>query len=185
MRDELTELEHCVLGVIWHNGPMTAYEVASGFSASLSPYWSGSAGAIYPLVKRLQKRGLIKAELRAWNGSRKAMLTATGDGEKALRSWLEPPLPDDAGATSFDPIRTRLFFLDVLPAARRELFLDEAERVIAVQLQRAMEQRAAEEARGDELDALGSLGVVFELKARKRWIRAVREHLRKNTRRRR
>jgi DNA-binding PadR family transcriptional regulator len=179
MRDELTELEHCVLGIVWRDGPMTAYEVASRFAVSLSPYWSGSAGAIYPLVKRLQKRGLILAELRAWNGSRKAMLSTTGNGEKALRSWLEPPLPDDAGAPSFDPVRTRIFFLDILPVARREAFLDEAERVIAGQLQHVVEQRSAEEARGDELEALGSLGVIFELKARKRWLRAVREHLKK------
>jgi DNA-binding PadR family transcriptional regulator len=177
MRDELTELEHCVLGVIWHGGPMTAYEVASTFSMSLSPYWSGSAGAIYPVVKRLQKRKLLQARMRAWKGSRKAMLSTTRAGEDALRAWIAPPLPAEAGAPAFDPVRTRVYFLDVLPAGEREAFLDEAGRVVKEQLRLNIRQREENERNGQELEALGALGAIYELRARQQWLRAVRKHL--------
>ena len=177
MREELTELEQCVIGVIWRDGPMTAYEVAAHFSASLSPYWSGSAGAIYPVVKRLRKRGLLRGVQRAWNGRRKSMLTTTPAGKASLRAWLRPPLPPEGGGTTFDPIRTRLFFINVLPADQRLAFIADAERAVNEQIRLNEEHRREEDARGDLLEALGALGVILELKARRQWLRAVRKHL--------
>src|SRR5471030_2616795 len=102
MRHELTELEQCVLGVIWRDGPMTAYEIAALFARSLSPYWSGSAGAIYPVVARLRKRGLAGGKRQSWNDSQKTVLKATKKGVTALRKWLTPPLPAGAGAPTHD-----------------------------------------------------------------------------------
>ena len=54
-----SELEGAVLGVIWQEGPCTAYTIRKQFVASPSPQWSGSAGAIYPLVRRLEKKRLL------------------------------------------------------------------------------------------------------------------------------
>jgi DNA-binding PadR family transcriptional regulator len=173
MRAELTELEQCVVGVVWRDGPMTAYEVATHFAGSLSPYWSGSAGAIYPLVKRLQKRGLLRARQRAWNGARKTMLTTTRAGEALLCDWLRPPLPSAAGGATFDSIRTRLFFINVLPPEQRLAFIADAERVTAEQIRLTAEHHRVEQ---DPLEALGALGVVYELKARRQWLRAIRRH---------
>src|SRR6476469_7146184 len=130
MRSDLTELEQCVLGVIWRDGPMTAYEIAALFTKSLSPYWSGSVGAIYPAVTRLRRRGLVRGESRAWNGTRKTVLTITPKGLASLRQWLTPPLPADAGGPSLDSVRTRLFFLEALPRRQRLAFIAEAERVV-------------------------------------------------------
>src|SRR6476620_1047814 len=104
MRSDLTELEQCVLGVIWRDGPVTAYEIAALFSRSLSPYWSGSAGAIYPVVQRLRKRGFVRGVRRAWNGTQKTGLSVTEGGLATLREWLTPPIPLAAAAPSYDPI---------------------------------------------------------------------------------
>jgi DNA-binding PadR family transcriptional regulator len=174
MRTELTEMEHCVLGVIWRDGPLTAYEIAALFSRSLSPYWSGSAGAIYPVVGRLRKRGLVRGVRRAWNGAQKTVLSITDAGTDLLRAWLAPPLPAGVAAPSYDPIRTRLFFIDVLPAARKLRFLDEAERAVREQLAATKRQHDLEVTAGNTSEAIGSLGVMLELKARLRWLRAVR-----------
>src|SRR5262245_13459166 len=46
----LTELEGTALGVIWAGQPCTPYRVRRVFLDSPSPSWSGSAGAIYPLI---------------------------------------------------------------------------------------------------------------------------------------
>lgn len=174
---ELTELEQCVLGVIWRDGPMTAYEVAATFSTSLSPYWSGSAGAIYPLVKRLQRRGFLGATHRAWNGKRRTLLNATPAGVKLLQAWLTPPLDPAVGAPSFDPVRTRLYFVEVLPRAQRALFFDEAERAVRTQLADVRRQRKEDADAGRKSEALGQLGAMYELQARLRWLRAARKEL--------
>lgn len=173
----MTELEQCVLGVVWRDGPVTAYEIAALFARSLSPYWSGSAGAIYPAVARLRRRGLVRGVRRAWNGGLKTVLTATDAGIAALRAWLTPPLPADAAAPTYDPLRTRLFFAAVLSPARRRRLLADAERVVLEQLDAIRLQHAADLAAGDESEAIGSRGVALELEARLQWLREIRKRL--------
>ena len=177
MRKELTELEQCVVGVVWRDGPMTAYEIALMFSTSLSSYWSGSAGAIYPLVERLRKRGLLQASKGARGRTRRTLFTTTQRGVEALRSWIAPPLPLPAGAPSFDPIRTRLFFIEVLPKALWPGFLDDAEKVILAQLAAVKERRRLNIESGQFTESLGDLGATYELQARLRWLREVRKLL--------
>jgi DNA-binding PadR family transcriptional regulator len=173
----MTELECCVLGVVWHSGPLTAYEVAKPFAESQSSYWSGSAGSIYPLVKRLEEKGYLRGETASWNARMKRTFTITEEGLAELRSWLSPPFPDEAGAATFDPIRTRLSFLNALPKKMRAKFLDEAERVIRLQLAILTEHESSERARKDQLSALTALGAIFELEARLQWLAAVRAEL--------
>lgn len=177
MRHELTELEWCVVGVVWRDGPMTAYEIAALFTKSLSPYWSGSVGAIYPAVTRLRRRGLIRGDQRAWNGVRKTVLTITAKGIASLRGWLTPPLPEEAVAPSLDSVRTRLFFLEVLPPKQRLAFIAEAERVVKEKIAQFEERRREDEANGEIFEAFGGLAVIYEMKARLRWLKAVRGYV--------
>lgn len=174
MRSELTELERCTLGVIWRDGPMTAYEVAALYARSLSPYWSGSAGAVYPLVKRLRQRGLIRGSRRSWNGKKKTVLEVTNTGIDSLREWLTPPLPAEAAAPSHYPLRTRLFFVDVLSDREKRAFFKDAERAVREQLAAAKEQQRKDAEAANPSEAIGSLGVIYELQARLRWLRAAR-----------
>lgn len=177
MRSELTELERCTLGVIWRDGPMTAYEVAALYARSLSPYWSGSAGAVYPLVKRLRQRGLIRGLRRAWNGKKKTVLEVTDAGRESLREWLTPPLPSDAAAPSHYPLRTRLYFVEVLSDREKRAFFIDAERAVREQLAAAKRQRRRDAEAANTSEAIGHLGVIYELEARLRWLRAARTAL--------
>jgi DNA-binding PadR family transcriptional regulator len=179
MRHELTELEWCVVGVVWRDGPMTAYEIAALFTKSLSPYWSGSAGAIYPAVTRLRRRGLIRGDRRV----RKTVLSITAKGIASLRKWLTPPLPADAFAPSLDSVRTRLFFLEVLPRKQRLALIAEAERVVKEKIEQFEKRRREDQANGEIFEAFGGLAVIYEMKARLRWLEAVRGYVVSNKRR--
>jgi len=174
----VTELEYCVLGIVWEGGPLTAYEVAKPFAESPSSYWSGSAGAIYPLVRRLEEKGFLRGKSAQWNSRRKRVLTITEQGLAALREWLAPPFPPSAGAASFDPIRTRVVFINALPAKARARFFDDAERVVREQLTGLEELYAAQRETGTmALDALSTLGGMHELRARLAWLSEVRREL--------
>ena len=117
---ELTELEGATLGVITRDGPCTSYAVKELFRASPSEFWTGSAGAIYPLMRRLEQRGLVSSKTTATGrrGSRTYRLTA--QGRKAFQAWLTDA--DRAAAMGFDPLRTRVLFLDLLDADARTKF---------------------------------------------------------------
>ena len=108
---------------------------------------------------------------------RKTVLSITPKGIAALREWLTPPLPDDAVAPSLDSVRTRLFFLEVLPLKQRLALLAEAERAVKEKIAQFEERRRGDEANGEIFEAFGGLAVIYEMKARLRWLAAVRKHV--------
>ena len=119
---QLTDLEGATLAELARNGPMTSYAVARNFAASPSEFWSGSAGAIYPLFKRLEKRGFL-VSTEGINGKRaKTEYVLTPEGKNALMGWLLDA--KRAAGLGFDPLRTRAAYLELASPAERAAFMD-------------------------------------------------------------
>lgn len=123
---KLSELEAVVLGLIWTNGLCTAYSVRRTVQESLSAQWSGSAGAVYPVVRRLEEGGLIRSQDQTTGRRRSKGLEITPKGVRVLKAWLGPPVAREALAIPADPLRVRLRFLDLLPPEAQTEFLAEA-----------------------------------------------------------
>jgi DNA-binding PadR family transcriptional regulator len=123
--NKLTDLEGAALAEIGRNGPTTPYAVAKVFADSPSEYWSGSAGAVYPLIKRLHERGLLKAADRTDGKRARTDYTLTPTGRSALRTWLLDARR--AAEIGFDPLRTRVIHLDQVTAQERRTFLREVQ----------------------------------------------------------
>jgi DNA-binding PadR family transcriptional regulator len=169
----LTELESCVLGIVWQRGPCTAYTVRREFAVSSSSHWSSSAGSIYPVLARLESLGLIDAEEASWGAGMKKHYRATADGVATLKEWIGPPLEEWVAAATFDPIRTRTYFVEALTPAARRRFFAEAERMTREELARF--RASAHMHSTDPWERLGSQGVVCELEGRLRWLAIVRK----------
>jgi DNA-binding PadR family transcriptional regulator len=117
----LTDLEGAVLAEIAARGAATSYAVARAFAASPSEYWSGSAGAVYPLIKRLAARGLLSAHADADGKRARRDYQITASGRVALEDWLLDA--HRAAGMGFDPLRTRLVHLHLVTPAQRKAFL--------------------------------------------------------------
>jgi DNA-binding PadR family transcriptional regulator len=114
-----SELECFVLGLVWQLGPCSPYEIRRHMQASPSSQWSASAGAIYPLIQRLQRERLVRGR-RATTGKRtRTEYSITPGGLTALRAWIGPPLAPEAISVAHDPLRSRARFLKALPPAQR------------------------------------------------------------------
>jgi DNA-binding PadR family transcriptional regulator len=122
--DELSELEGFVLGIAHEKGPCTAYQIRQRLAQSPSTQWSGSAGAVYPLVRKLVRLGLLKPA--GPSTGRSVHYVATPKGVKALRGWIGPPLPDEALTVSYDPLRSRAAVLMVLSPKERRAWVKAA-----------------------------------------------------------
>src|SRR5258708_33164491 len=117
---KLSEMEACVLALTWSNGPSTPYALRQVFLKSPSPQWSGSAGAIYPLVKRLERGKLIRSSPHS-TGRRKCKLFAlAAAGSRTVEKWLEPAVPDWGTGVPADPLRTPISFLGLPPPREQE-----------------------------------------------------------------
>lgn len=115
-RAELTELEGAILSVIRFDPQATAYRVRRIFQTSRSAEWSGSAGAVYPAIARLEKLGLVRSSPES---DRRGTRTyrPTRAGEAAHEQWLSDV--DRAASPGMDPFRTRAGFWSALPPAKR------------------------------------------------------------------
>jgi DNA-binding PadR family transcriptional regulator len=85
------------------------------------PSWSGSAGAVYPLIKRLLEKKLIVASAESTGKRARTDYRMTELGLNAFRHWLLDPAR--AAGIGFDPLRTRAIHLDQVSASERAAFL--------------------------------------------------------------
>lgn len=173
----MSDLELTILGIVWKKGPCTSYVVAREFVTSPSSHWSGSAGAIYPAVQRLARRRYLKAEKESDRGRTRRLYTITERGLEALRQWLLPPFPDSAAQITFDPIRTRAYFLALLGRDQRKAFLDEAEEKLGAQIPVLRAECERYRRAGDSFSEIAMSGALFEIEGRLEWIRAIRNKL--------
>ena len=165
----LTELDNCILGVIWRGGPMSAYGVRAHFAGSDTVTWSSSTGTIYPAIRRLRGAGYLTAA--APHGPRKSeLLNLTAKGRTALDEWLTNVSPE-LGSSTADPLRTRGHFLKALdPAARQRAFDDY--RATTLSAIERLEAELAKPAAGpvEQSERLGTMGALAEIKARLKWL---------------
>lgn len=170
---DLSELEACVLGLIWSEAPCTPYRVQQTVKSSPSPHWSGSAGAIYPIFKRLEDRGLVTSEAKTQGKRASRVFRISAAGTKALRAWLGPPLPDWTVDIPIDPLRTRLRFLGALPADKRLALLGEAKAQLECRLPEIQQDCERLATLDDPFPHAMARGAVYMMKARVEWLKEI------------
>jgi len=161
----VSELEGCVLGILWKRGPRSAYAVRREMLDSPSTHWSGSAGAIYPLLERLERRGWVRSRSASRGDRESTVYRITRAGRGHLTDWIEPPFEPDVVSIAMDPLRTRVHFLGALPPARRRAFLRQAR----AELVRHLEELASEPVT-DEFDRQALRGGLRVTRARIAWL---------------
>lgn len=81
---DLTYPQYLVMVALWDGGPAQVKDLGETLSLD--------SGTLSPLLKRLEKAGLVRRERRA-EDERTVWVTLTGDGE-ALKDRTEPLVPD-------------------------------------------------------------------------------------------
>lgn len=175
-RKKLSELEACVLGVIWRGGPNTAYQVRMAFAQSLTTSWRASTGAIYPLIRKLKARELIK-ERAIPNDPRNArILEITKKGLVEVQAWVADG-SDWVADPAADTIRTRYYFLSSLPEDQRRSVVS----AWIAASQEKVSRLAAEIERytdiGDKVEAMAHRGAMMQLQARVKWLNSIDDSL--------
>jgi DNA-binding PadR family transcriptional regulator len=126
----LTDLEGAALAEIGRRGAATSYVVAQAFADSPSEYWSGSAGSFYPAIKRLADRGYLTANEASTGRRPRLDYSLTDLGRAAMEDWLLDPVR--ASGMGFDPLRTRLVYLELVTEKQRRKFMTEVEEQLRV-----------------------------------------------------
>jgi DNA-binding PadR family transcriptional regulator len=165
----LSELEACVLALIWADGPATPYAVRQVFLKSPTPQWSGSAGSIYPLIERLERRMLIRSVPHS-TGERQARLFSVAPaGRRALKRWLDPDIPARVAGLPPDPLRTRIRFLGAVPTGAQREFLAAARRAVDEHLRIQLRDYKSRRKKGG-FEYWMARGALMAMRARRAWL---------------
>ena len=146
------------------------------FQSSRSTYFSGSAGAIYPLLRRLETAGLI-AEERHKAGSRtRRTYSITEAGADALANWLCAPIPSEDIAFMVDLLRTRTLFFEKLPKSKRRAFVKDARDQLTHRIE-SFSSRLDDTESFTQMERVSFQSVVLIDKARLKWLDIVEKEL--------
>jgi len=85
---ELSPTARVILGMI-RMGKRTGYEIKQLVDVSTRFFWAASYGQIYPELRRLEERGLIKGQHQPSGGRSRTEYSLTPAGERALQKWLD------------------------------------------------------------------------------------------------
>jgi DNA-binding PadR family transcriptional regulator len=174
---KLSELEGVCLGIVRRNQSCTAYRVRRELKQAPSSHWQASAGSVYPLLARLAEEGLVESMAGKVGERGRKLLKITEQGRRSLRKWVSTPMDHDLISSVTDPIRSRMFFLDVLNAKQRSGLVDtliEQMETYLVETEDHLEKITAAE---DLYGRLAAVGAVKITAARLEWLRVVREKL--------
>ena len=166
----LTDLEAVTLAYILRRAPCTPYEVRRSFEKSTTSRFSSSAGSIYPLIKRLHERGFLTIKDAQSDGRGTKRYSVSRKGRNRVCDWITG-LNDPEMIGVYDPIRSRLLNLSLLPKAQQVSWLEEM--IELLQRQEGVIQRYEEqEFVGDErLYEIARVAMHKENELRKHWLK--------------
>lgn len=179
---ELTTLEYTILGLLGMN-PQSGYSIINMFESG-AYRWSASAGSIYPVLKRLEKQGILTSQLEMVHEARPRKLYALlPAGEKLLDDWLRqaPNLHDVI--ENFDIVLYKFVFAEYrLTRAEVLAWLDIYEAITRSSdaLQRIINETNRQTEGVSLHQQLAAESIALEVKARLAWIELVRQRLTSN-----
>jgi DNA-binding PadR family transcriptional regulator len=99
MERALTDFEQVLLGMLVIE-PRSGYDLKKVFNATPAAAYQSSPGALYPALRRLVERGLLRIEDEVSpTGRARRVYHATGEGVTMHLAWLRQPVRLDNGAT--------------------------------------------------------------------------------------
>ncbi|MBT8110195.1 MAG: PadR family transcriptional regulator [Gammaproteobacteria bacterium] len=177
---KLGELEGVALGIVLKRQPCTAYAVRIELKASPSSHWRASAGAIYPLLSRLEHEGLIQATNDNSDGRGRRHLSITREGKKALKAWIKAIANPDRLSEIFDPLRSRMFFLGALGHQEQIALAESVLEALDLNLENSQQYVRQNPASGDFFEHLGAIGGVMNAESRIKFLREALTQIRRH-----
>jgi len=121
--DQPTTLELAILGLLALE-PRSGYDLTRVFETTAMGNYSSSPGAIYPALRRLEKRSLVAGRIDATQKLRpKKVFRPTPKGDGTLRAWLRREITVTDVRRNFDELLLRFAFYSLLDAEASRDFL--------------------------------------------------------------
>jgi len=93
---QINKTQYAILGML-SICPQSGYDIKKQINRSIGFFWNENFGHIYPILKRMEKDGLVTKQVEeAGYRPRKNIFTLTEKGEKQLKLWLKTPVSEQS-----------------------------------------------------------------------------------------
>ena len=120
---KIPALGYALLGLL-QGKPSSGYDLRKAFSSTSMRTYSGSPGAIYPALTRLERAGLIRGKIEQGSGLRRRQLfRLTPKGVSELKAWIARPVTREDLLWGQQEIMLRFAFCDSAAGSAASLAL--------------------------------------------------------------
>jgi DNA-binding PadR family transcriptional regulator len=137
---QLTDDEGTFLALLVRVQPATAYQLSKIYAESPVSNFGTSKGKIYPLIRRLKERGLIRSRPVPGDARGSERLESSHRGREALRRWIKQIRPGHLLLE--DPLRTMVQTFDLLTLEEQAGWIKQARQALEAKLQELEEYAA-------------------------------------------
>jgi len=123
-RRPLTDNEGALLALVLRRQPITGYQIGKFFESSPVHTFNTSKGKLYPMIHRLEERGLLAAEDVPGDHRGTHRYVCTEAGRQVLRNWALAIRPEHE--LLHDPLRKKLQAFELLTHEERLAWCDKA-----------------------------------------------------------
>jgi DNA-binding PadR family transcriptional regulator len=137
---KIPALGYALLGLL--QKPSSGYDLRKVFSSTSMKSYSGSPGAIYPALSRLEKAGLIRGTVEEGSGLRRRQIfRLTAKGLAELKIWIALPITREDLTSGLKTVLLRFALSETAVGASASLeILKSFEAALQPQLQTLREQ---------------------------------------------
>jgi DNA-binding PadR family transcriptional regulator len=178
--DASTSLSLAILGLVALES-LSGYDLRKIFSSTPLGHFSASPGAIYPALKRLEKKGFVAGTTEKKDTLRpRRVYSITRAGRRSLESTLMQPVTHSDIVWRLEELVLRFAFMgDIVGTAGAIEFLQSLESRINEYLPSLRRQRDAERERGTVTGAYALELGIEKYETTVRWARRVSRALKK------
>jgi DNA-binding PadR family transcriptional regulator len=130
----LTDSEGALLSLVLRQQPLTPYQIGRFFEASPVHTFNTSKGKLYPLIHRLEDRGLLRGEEVPGDQRGTQRFYCTDTGREVLKKWVLLVRPEHE--LLHDPLRKKLQAFELLTKDEQLHWID----VSRARLEQKLEQ---------------------------------------------
>lgn len=132
-KSQLTDDEGTFLALVARIQPATAYQLSKVYEDSPVSNFGTSKGKIYPLIRRLKERGLLRSKPVQGDARGTEMLICTAAGERAVKDWVAEIRPNHLLLD--DPLRTKVQSFEMLSPDERRSWISTARNALNAKLE--------------------------------------------------
>lgn len=126
-QEKITSQFELMLLALISQQPSSGYEIRKVLVSTPMAHYSDSPGSIYPALKRIEKRGLVRSEEESVGQRKRQRYACTAKGNSALKQWLTKSVTRADVMYNLDELLLRFAFMQPLSRSEALAFLADLE----------------------------------------------------------